>query len=457
MSAGPNKGPKEGDYIVNFNLPTRYVLAIVASLVLAACGGGGAQTNPNQGGALSLLPTAATFYAGVPYTMTISGGRAPYSLTSSEASVLPVPSIVNGNTFQVVGANPGVIDTGLPVGALPVKTVTVTARDSAGQGPVTASVQVAQNFLTSYVVNFGTTTCPAPTGSTSTAVTPCAGGDTVMSLDAVIAGNKVGDALFQFDVVTGTMGFVNPIGSNTVTQSFQATSDHQGIVTAIVRVPSGTPAQIGMIRVTHVASGVSNTFSFLIEPGATAPLAALPATFSFTGTNGTTCGTGSGDFFVTGGTPPYSAASSNPSIQVVAKDANAGHFTLTVTNSATPCISGASVIVTDSGGSTPVSVAVNTTTGTSTPVTALSAQPTSITLDCGSTGSIAVVGGTGSYSATTTNSLITASVSGNTVSATLAAHYPAPGPPSLPAGQSINITDGASAVSVSVTAPTNCP
>ncbi|HUL57279.1 MAG TPA: hypothetical protein VLT60_09785 [Usitatibacter sp.] len=439
---------------MKFNLPTRYVLAIVASLVLAACGGGGAQTNPNQGGLLSLLPTTATFYAGVPYTMTISGGRAPYSLTSNEPSVLPVPSTVNGNTFQVVGANPGVIDTGLPAGALPIKTVTISARDSSGLGPVTATIQVGQNFLTSYAVSFGTTTCPPPTGSAATVITPCAGGDTVMTLDAVISGNKVGDALFQFDVVTGTMGFVNPIGSNTVTQTFQATSDHQGIATAIVRVPAGTPSQIGMIRVTHVASGVSNTFSFLITPGAVSALAALPSTFTFTGSSATTCGTGSGDFFVTGGTPPYAASSSNPFITVVAKDANAGHFTLTATNAATPCIAGASIVVTDSGGSTPVTVSVTTTTGTSAPATALAAQPTAITLTCGGTSSVAAVGGSGSYTATTTNALATTSVSGNTVSVTLAGVYAAG---AFPSPQSLNITDGSSAVSVALTAPASCP
>ena len=142
---------------------------------------------------------------------------------------------MNGNTFQVVANNPGVVDTGLPAGALPVRTVNLTARDSAGQ-TATATIKVGQNFLTGYTLSFPSTTCTLP--ATSTTIAPCAGGDTVARVDAVINGNLVGDAQFQFDVVTGNMGFVNPIGSNTVTQSFQTTSDHQGSVTAIVRVPA---------------------------------------------------------------------------------------------------------------------------------------------------------------------------------------------------------------------------
>jgi len=36
------------------------------------------------------------------------GGRTPYSVTSSDPTLLPVPPIVNGHSFQVVPNNPGV-------------------------------------------------------------------------------------------------------------------------------------------------------------------------------------------------------------------------------------------------------------------------------------------------------------------------------------------------------------
>ena len=121
---------------MKFNPRIQLALAVIATVLLTSCGGGGAKSNPNQGGTLALLPAAPTFYAGVAYTMTISGGKGPYALTSDQPQVMSVPATVDGNTFQVVPNNPGVIDTGLPPGSLPVRTVNVTVRDSAGQGPL---------------------------------------------------------------------------------------------------------------------------------------------------------------------------------------------------------------------------------------------------------------------------------------------------------------------------------
>ena len=163
----------------------------------------------------------------------------------------------------------------------------------------------------------------------------------------------------------------------------------------------------------------------------------------------------SGDFFVTGGTPPYKAVSSDPHVTVVARDANTGHFTVSVASSNTPCITGATIIVTDSGNSPPATVSVTTTTGTNPPAPpAMTVQPTTLTLACGSTGTITAVGGGGTYSATSTTPLITVLVSGHTISATLAPVYTAA---QMPAGQSINVTDGTTIVSVGVTAPASCP
>ena len=87
MDAGAN----ERESIVNFDalrrLSTRLTLAAVAvisSVILGSCGGGGAATNNEQNGALTLLPSAASLYAGVPYSFQIAGGRPPYLLSSSE-------------------------------------------------------------------------------------------------------------------------------------------------------------------------------------------------------------------------------------------------------------------------------------------------------------------------------------------------------------------------------------
>ncbi|MFZ3322125.1 MAG: hypothetical protein WA190_07110 [Usitatibacter sp.] len=445
---------------MKFNPRIQYALAVIASVLVVACGGGGAQTNPNQGGSLSLLPSGGTFFAGVAYTMTLSGGRAPYSLTSDESDVLPVPAIVNGNTFQVVGNNPGVIDVGLAAGALPVRTVNLTARDSAGQ-TATATIKVGQNFLTGYTLSFPSTSCSL--GTNVTTIAPCAGGDTVARVDAVINGNLVGGAAFQFDVVTGNMGFVNPIGSNTVTQSFTATSDHQGAVTAIVRVPPGVATQIGIIRVTYVATGVSNVYAFTILGATGSAMTAIPSTFTFTGAAGV-CGSGSGDFFVSGGVPPYHAVSSSSQVAVVSDDNGQGHFTLTTAGA--PCGS-YSIIITDSGNSNPVNSATVTVTISAGAVVApptpptptpLTAAPSSVTLACGTSSTVTVVGGSGTYSATSTApGYITSIVTGNTVTITRRGDDTT-NPPLTTTSQSVNITDGASIATIAVDAGSlHCP
>src|SRR5882757_7595744 len=101
-------GVQQRGLIVKFHSFIQHAIVVAASVFLAACGGG-ATTNPNQGGELRVSPTEGTFFAGVPSTITISGGRIPYSITSSAPQILPVPSVVNANSFQVVPNNPAVL------------------------------------------------------------------------------------------------------------------------------------------------------------------------------------------------------------------------------------------------------------------------------------------------------------------------------------------------------------
>ena len=146
---------------MKFQTFVNFAFALTASLLLAACGGGGASGNPNQGGPISASPENGTFYAGMPSTITVSGGRKPYAITSSEPGILPVPPIVDANSFEVVPNNPGVVDTGLAADALPVRSVVVSVRDTTGI-IVNITIKVAQNFLTGYRLAFVASTCPAP-------------------------------------------------------------------------------------------------------------------------------------------------------------------------------------------------------------------------------------------------------------------------------------------------------
>src|SRR5438876_2433866 len=186
--------PKQRGLIVKFHSLVRYAFAFTASLFLATCGGGGAQTVPFQGGDITISPAEGTFFAGVIGTLTIAGGRTPYALSSSEPSVLAVPSTFNGHVLDVVPNNPGTIDAGLPPDSGPIRTVHLTARDVNGNS-FTAKIHVARNFLTGFSVFFSPTTC--------TDAPACAGGETVVTFDTVTNGVLFGNRAFRVEIVRG--------------------------------------------------------------------------------------------------------------------------------------------------------------------------------------------------------------------------------------------------------------
>jgi hypothetical protein len=419
------------------------------------------------------LGVPASMYGGVPATINIIGGRPPYTLISGEPSVLPLPNQTTDQTLTVLPANPGIIDTGLPPDSLPVRTVNITVRDASGI-TATASTKVGQNFLTAYGMSFGSTTCVAAAGSTATAVTPCSGGDTTVNFQAVFNGNLYGGREFRIDVLQGPMTLINP-ATGASGQSIGVTSDHLGDVSAIVRVPANTVTQVGTLRVTDVASGTSHTQSFIIAGGTSATtLTAVPSAFTFTGPDNATCGTGTGQFFVFDGTPPYTAVSgdNNVSITFIDPNHNPGRFQINANNPNT-CVTNGTIVVTDAANAH-TTVTVTTAKGTTPPVVPpapLQVQPTSLTLGCAQSGQALAIGGVGSgsssggsggsggssasYSAASSSPNVTATVSGNQISITrLGPAGPGTGGTT---NYTVNVTDGSSIVPITVTAPVTCP
>lgn len=435
------------------------VMTLGAAALLSACGGGGAEGNPNQGGPISISPIGdnVTFYAGIPATFTLSGGRPPYAMTSSDASILPVPAIVHGHQATVVPNNPGVIDSGLQPGELPVRSVTVTVRDSTGILTST-TVRVAQNFLTGYGLSFTPSNCPQ---GSSTAFDPtaqaCAGGETAVRMQATFNGSLAGNRQFRLEVIRGNYSLRNPAtGQNA--QSVLLTSDHSGTVTAIIEVPANVPTQLAVIRVVDVATGVYADHVFTISGFSQSQnLTAIPNEFSFKAALSTRCGTGSADFMVFDGVAPYTATPMNPNLSVTptVSNTNPGRFTVSAFNP-NICLDNATVIITDArGGRT--TITVDTLAGDIEPETppTLTLGPTSITLGCGQTGSIAVVGGTGTYFATSTNPNVSVAISGNVVSITRAG----PAGPGTGGTTSVGIavSDGRAIVTATATVPVSCP
>lgn len=438
-----------------------WFLAVAAGLLAAGCGGGGGGTSSGQfqGGLPIISPDGATFYAGVPSSISVTGGRRPYTITFSEPSLVGVPNpvVLDGGstgalTFNFVPANPAVIDTGLPPGALPVRTVNVALRDAGGQ-TAAASFKVGQNFLLGYGISL-TSNCPIP-GSATVGPPACAGGETVVRLVSVTNGNLYGDRPVRFEVVRGPFGFVQLPEGTVVGNSYTTITDHAGIATAIFRVDRGVSGQFAVLRVIDVATGAFINEVFPVTAASQTALTALPDSFTFTGANNTVCGTGTGQFEVMDGLPPYTAISSSPSITVTPTSTgdNPAIFTITANNSSA-CVD-ATIVVTDASGGR-VTVKVSTVKGATAIPTppAISVSPTSITLACGTSGSVSVVGGSGGYILNSTHPRVTAVASGNTITITRLAGDPAT---SFPTTGTVSVTDGATTAKVDLAVPANCP
>jgi hypothetical protein len=427
---------------VKFQTFSHYLLALMAALLLAACGGGGAGRNPNEGGPISVSPESGTFYAGMPSMMSVSGGRAPYSLTSSEPGILPVPPIVNVNQFFVVPNNPGVVDVGLQPGQLPVRTVIISVRDSTGI-LVTSTIKVAQNFLTGYSMSFGASTCPANP--------PCRGGETAVIFDTTTNGSLVGLRKYRLEAVRGPFKFVDPLSTNNTSSVITVDADHEGKITAVIRADGGVPSQVSIIRVTDVVSGASTERSFVITAtSATTSLTLLPETLSFTGATATQCGTGTSDVLVLDGQGTITPIFANPGIIVtpVTPSGPIARFRVTA-GDAVNCMTKEPVLFQDSTGAR-ATLTITTTKGpAATPPPTMTVSPSTLTLACGTTGSVTAVGGSGNYSAASTHPRVTAVVVGNRVDITRLNGEPAA--TVYPTSAVVTVTDGATVKDVTVT------
>jgi hypothetical protein len=443
--------------IVKFQSFLKFALALMASVILASCGGGGAEVPASQSGSLTVNPPEGTFFAGVIGTITIQGGRLPYTLTSSEPAVLAVPATFNGHSLDVVPNNPGTVDASLATGALPIRTVNVFVRDALG-ATGTAQIHVAQNFLTGYGMRF-TTTCQDGNA--------CAGADTILTFDTVTNGVLHGNRPFRIEMVRGQCLLKDPAisGTTRLGTSVTTASDHEGKVLVTLSCPQGIQAQLDVVRLVDVGTGASTEFVLSVTGGATVDMSVVPPSLSFTGSDSAHCGTGTSDLFVLDGQAPYTAVSTNSAVSITSVDSptssstapaisrsNPGRFTISVNG----CVD-ASVVVTDASGKH-LTVSVKSQLGSADPPpSGISVTPNTLNLGCRQAGSVLVIGGTGTYSAASTDPNLSMVLSANTLTITRAGTGAAPPPGTPTVASSVNVTDGAGVSQVTVTNPATCP
>lgn len=330
----------------------RLFTVFLGMLILSACGGGGGSSGTPSGTAATLFtsaPGTLSLAIGVTKDYTITGGRSPYTVSSSDSNV--AVANVSGDTFSIAGR---------VVGAS-----TITVRDAIG-GSVSVSVTVA-------VASSGTalyTTAPSsPSISVGTAN------------QYVIAG---GAAPYTVSSSDTNAVLANILNGNTLNIAGAAVGTSQ----VLIFDAAGKSVTISV----NVVIPTSGTALYTTAPSAlTIPVAA------------------SLNYSISGGSPSYSAASSDPSIA-----------TATVTGS-TLTINGlksgsAQISVIDLRG---ISVKIQVSVGTGGVTPLFSTAPTAVTFAKGIGATYSVGGGTGPYAATTSDTTVaTVSVSGTSLTIT---------------------------------------
>ncbi|HZZ92635.1 MAG TPA: hypothetical protein VFE23_08730 [Usitatibacter sp.] len=385
-------------------------LLVLSMLYLAGCGSGGVSGPAVTTGTLAISPATAVVYTDVPAQFVITGGTAPYFVTSSNGTALPVPtSAFNYNTLTVV---PGAVGAD--------SAVTLSATDAKSSTTVSSTVTVKPRTISNVV-----TITPSANQSAACGTSLCAGGDAEVSVVLTQAGVPLAGRVVQFDVVSGDLRVIAsaPGAPETLALSGTAVTDATGTARIRVRALTDATAQTALLRITDIASGFVQTASVSIAPSTSSPLVVQPTAIQFTGPDANTCASGvSADVLVIGGRPPYQVTQPpgfivNPTVLTTS-----GRVTVTATGQCARTGTTQGIAIPDAGQTLAIVDATGATATVSihndpAPVTAVTVPfdvaPAEVTLDsCSAVAFVALVGGTGSYFGVGTNA-VSVSASGN--------------------------------------------
>lgn len=440
----------------------QWAFAITATVLLASCGSGAVSSDSAPNVPLTLSPGTATAYSGVPTTLTVAGGgaRAPYTFSSTNGQVVPVPTTPQQSASLTI--TPSTVSAS--------QNVSITVRDQAGQMATTA-VTVQPNFVAGDITVSGT--AAAATGIANCSITGavCAGQSGLVSVTISQLGAPAGGRSVRFEAVQGNFRFATDQAQTQFASSVTVTSDNQGKAIAILRADPGS-FQNAIIRATDVTTGAFRTASFFIRQATVAgsEYATVPAAYQSTGIFKGECLGGGVDYLIFGGQPPYTIRSTSSGVLLdptITNSENPNRFS--VFFPAGPCgTDGYDVIftVTDTRAQT-IEAKLMVRPGTEdrpivAPAPTLQLSTTSLTLGCnqqaqvqatvlnpGSTNPTisvsvgAVVGPATALTATAVNGVITITRSSGTVGAS-----PAP----------ITVSAGSlGSIAIGVTTPLSCP
>lgn len=434
-------------------------LTLIATLCVAgllnSCGSGAVSApDPAAGSALSVFPGTADVFPDTPTTFTVSGGTPAYTIFSSNSVALPVTSAVTGSTFTIV-----------PAAVSADTAVDITVRDAANK-----SITARANIKPGTLINQVTFTPIGPTGTGCGTGGICSGGDAQIVVKAVLNGVVLRSRPIRFEVYQGPFQIVTPI-TNVLVNSLIVNTDEQGEAVIRITTPASIATQTATLQFTDTASGLSRRLNFNIiqQTSGTGVLSSLPSgSITIKGGKGDVgqagkCPGTRVDFYVFGGTPPYTITSPLP---ILASPINSvvtssgGGFAVQLGG----CGS-VSLIITDSKGLSIETAQIIAQQGdagdAAAPVTTtLTVAPTSITVGCGQSASISLAG-SGNFS----TSIVTAGVNAGFTIAPTAGTIPSPvtfrrdATPAntQPTSIIVNVVAGATITPVTVNTPATCP
>ena len=388
-----------------------FLLAGCFALLVNSCGGGvSAASDPTI--TFIISPSSATAYSGVPAIFSISGGgaRAPYQVTSSNASLLPTPSSPISETQFVL----------TPSAVTAPQSVTISVQDQAGK-TATSVVTIQPNFINGDITITGTAP-PAFPNCVGVGIV-CAGQLGAATLTVSQNGVPARGRNVRFDVVQGSFGFpVDATQLQPFATSATVSSDESGRASVVLRVNTGAAPQIATIRATDLTSGAFRTATFFIRQATVGggDFVAIPPEWNITNTFKGECTGGTVDYLIFGGTPPYAIRSSAPAIAsatpALTAVENPSRFTVTFQANLS-CGTGYQVIftVTDSTGLSIQPILTNTagtearpTPPVITPSPTISLSNSAVTLECGQSVQVqATIINPGATAATITTSIST--------------------------------------------------
>ena len=205
-----------------------FLFAVCMAIMLGSCGSGAVSSASDPALTFTLSPATATAYSGVPITLSISGGggRPPYTLSSTNATILPVPSGPVSDTQVVLTPN--------AVSAQ--QSVTVSVMDQAGK-TATSVVAIQPNLVNGDITITGTAPPAFPTCAGVGIV--CAGQSGTATLTLTQNGAPARGRSVRFDVVQGSYRFPVDVAQTVFSTSVTVTSDESGRATTVLRADTG--------------------------------------------------------------------------------------------------------------------------------------------------------------------------------------------------------------------------